>query len=88
MKQVSTDKLHYEPGETVLIKGSGFLANEQVTLQVRHHRTRRREVVNGKYKFDGLGYTPKLTTADTKTANCLATQLDNYNNGNPVALCP
>src|SRR4051812_14640907 len=34
---VSTDKLHYEPGQTVLIKGAGFQANEQVTLQVRHH---------------------------------------------------
>ncbi len=45
-------------------------------------------LLNGKYKFDGLTYSPKLTTADANTANCLATQLDNYNNGNPVALCP
>ena len=45
-------------------------------------------LLNGKYKFNGLTYTPKLTTADTNTANCLATQLDNYNNGNLVALCP
>ncbi|MCA1576138.1 MAG: hypothetical protein LC794_02085, partial [Acidobacteria bacterium] len=37
---VSTDKLHYEPGETVLIKGSGFRPNERVTLQVRHHDRR------------------------------------------------
>ncbi|HET7113714.1 MAG TPA: hypothetical protein VFI57_08725, partial [Pyrinomonadaceae bacterium] len=37
---MSTDKLHYEPGETVLIKGSGFKPNEQVTLQVRHHDLR------------------------------------------------
>jgi|GEM_PF-1121900 len=45
-------------------------------------------LLNGKYKFNGLTYTPKLTTADTNTANCLATQLDNYNNGRPVGLCP
>ncbi len=45
-------------------------------------------LLNGKYKFNGLTYTPKLTSADTNTANCLATQLDNYNNGNLVSLCP
>ncbi len=45
-------------------------------------------LLNGKYKFDGLTYTPKLTTADANTANCLGTQLDNYNNGRPVSLCP
>ena len=45
-------------------------------------------LLNGKYKFDGLTYTPKLTTADSNIANCLATQLDNYNNGRPVAMCP
>ena len=37
---VSTDKLHYEPGETVLIKGSGFKPNEKVVLQIRHHDRR------------------------------------------------
>jgi hypothetical protein len=45
-------------------------------------------LLNGKYKFNGLTYTPKLTTADANTANCLATQLDNYNNGRPTGLCP
>ena len=45
-------------------------------------------LLNGKYKFNGLTYTPKLTTADANLANCLATQLDNYNNGRPVGLCP
>jgi hypothetical protein len=45
-------------------------------------------LLNGKYKFDGLTYSPKLTTADANAANCLATQLDNYNNGRPVSLCP
>ncbi len=45
-------------------------------------------LLNGKYKFNGLTYSPKLTTADSNTANCLATQLDNFNNGNPVSLCP
>ena len=45
-------------------------------------------LLNGKYKFNGLTYSPKLTTADTNLANCLAIQLDNYNNGNPVGLCP
>jgi hypothetical protein len=33
-----------------------------------------------KYSFTGLGYTPKLTTADATLANNLATQLDQYNN--------
>src|SRR5829696_8779249 len=37
---VLTDKLHYEPGETVLIKGSGFSPDERVVLQVRHHDRR------------------------------------------------
>ena len=32
------------------------------------------------YKFDGNGYTPKLTTADANLANSLATTLDKYNN--------
>lgn len=45
-------------------------------------------LLNGKYKFNGLTYSPKLTAADMNTANCLATQLDNYNNGRPVSLCP
>src|SRR5688572_19061302 len=52
---VSTNKLHYEPGETVLIKGSGFQPNEQVTLQVRHH-DRREEV--------GPAYDPWNVAAD------------------------
>jgi hypothetical protein len=33
-----------------------------------------------KYKFDGNGYTPKLTSADATLANSLATSLDKYNN--------
>src|SRR5215203_1805561 len=37
---VSTDKLHYEPGETVSITGAGFRENERVILQVRHHDRR------------------------------------------------
>lgn len=45
-------------------------------------------MLNGKYKFDGLTYSPKLTTADANLANCLATQLDNYNNDRPVSACP
>jgi hypothetical protein len=45
-------------------------------------------LLNGKYKFNGATYTPKLTTADASTANCLATQLDNYNNGRTATLCP
>src|SRR5215213_1281441 len=52
---VSTDKLHYEPGETVLIKGSGFRPSEGVTLQVRHH-DRRVEV--------GPAYDPWAVYAD------------------------
>jgi hypothetical protein len=46
-----------------------------------------RSIQVAQYKFNGLTYSPKLTTADANTANCLATQLDNYNNGNPVSLC-
>jgi hypothetical protein len=42
----------------------------------------------GKYGFNGLTYNPKLSSSDTSLANCLATQLDNYNNGRPVSLCP
>jgi hypothetical protein len=45
-------------------------------------------LLNGKYKFDGKTYSPKLTTADTNLANCLATQLDNYNNDRPANSCP
>jgi hypothetical protein len=33
-----------------------------------------------KYKFDGNGYTPKLTSADATLANSLGTTLDKYNN--------
>jgi len=40
-------------------------------------------VLLGKYKFDGNGYTPKLTNADANTMNNLATTLDNYNNNRP-----
>jgi hypothetical protein len=45
-------------------------------------------LLNGKYKFNGETYTPKLTTAHTNLANCLAKQLDNYNNNRPVSNCP
>jgi uncharacterized repeat protein (TIGR01451 family) len=45
-------------------------------------------LLDGKYAFNGLTYSPKLTTADTNLANCLATQLDNYNNDRPVSSCP
>lgn len=41
----------------------------------------------GKYGFDGLTYSPKLSSADTAKANCLATQLDNYNNDRSVNSC-
>jgi hypothetical protein len=33
-----------------------------------------------KYSFNGLGYSPKLTSADANLANQLATTLDKYNN--------
>jgi hypothetical protein len=45
-------------------------------------------LLDGKYSFNGATYTPKLTAADTTLANCLATQLDNYNNGRTVSACP
>jgi uncharacterized repeat protein (TIGR01451 family) len=41
----------------------------------------------GKYGFNGLTYSPKLSSADTAKANCLATQLDNYNNDRSVSTC-
>jgi hypothetical protein len=44
-------------------------------------------LLNGKYQFNGDTYTPKLTAADSTLANCLATQLDNYNNDRPVSSC-
>jgi hypothetical protein len=45
-------------------------------------------VLNGKYMFTGNGYTGKLTSADTSLANCLATQLENYNSNRTVGTCP
>jgi hypothetical protein len=45
-------------------------------------------LLDGKYKFDGDTYTPKLSSSDTTKANCLATQLDNYNNDRLVSTCP
>ncbi len=42
----------------------------------------------GKYGFNGLTYSPKLSSADATRANCLATQLDNYNNNRQVSTCP
>src|ERR1051325_3011947 len=33
---VSTDKADYRPGSTVQISGSGFAANDTITLQVVH----------------------------------------------------
>ncbi|HEY2939866.1 MAG TPA: hypothetical protein VGJ27_08640 [Gaiellaceae bacterium] len=44
--------------------------------------------LNGKYGFNGNTYSPKLTSADATKANCLATQLDNYNNDRAVSTCP
>ena len=44
-------------------------------------------VLNGKYAFNGLTH-GTLTAADTTKANCLATQLDNYNNNRAVSTCP
>ena len=42
----------------------------------------------GQYGFNGNTYSPTLSSADASTANCLATQLDNYNNDRPVSTCP
>src|SRR5690242_13505176 len=38
--RVATDKLAYQPGDTVFITGAGFSPNERVTLQIRHHDLR------------------------------------------------
>jgi hypothetical protein len=43
--------------------------------------------LNGTYAFDGLTH-GNLSAAATTKANCLATQLDNYNNDRPVSVCP
>ncbi len=45
-------------------------------------------LLDGKYQFNGLSYTPKLTSSDTSLANCLATQLNNYNNDLATSSCP
>ncbi len=42
----------------------------------------------GKYSFNGLTYSPKLSSADNTRAQCLATQLNNYNNDLAVSTCP
>ncbi|MCB0212487.1 MAG: right-handed parallel beta-helix repeat-containing protein [Anaerolineae bacterium] len=42
----------------------------------------------GQYGFNGLNYSPKLSSADASTATCLAEQLDNYNNNRSVDTCP
>lgn len=45
-------------------------------------------LLDGKYQFNGNSYTPtSLTAADKTKANCLATQLDNYNNDRAVSGC-
>lgn len=33
---VTTDKLDYAPGETVMITGTGFLSNETIVLEIEH----------------------------------------------------
>jgi uncharacterized repeat protein (TIGR01451 family) len=45
-------------------------------------------LLNGKYMFNGITYTKPISAADVSLANCLATQLDNYNNGRTVSNCP
>ena len=44
-------------------------------------------LLNGKYLFDGKTHTA-MTAAHISKANCLAKQLDNYNNNRPVSNCP
>ena len=51
---VQTDKFDYQPGETALIAGGGFLPGEVVRLQVLH--------ANG--KTDGVGHDPFSTLTD------------------------
>jgi hypothetical protein len=36
----------------------------------------------------GVSYSPKLSAGDASTSTCLATQLDNDNNGRPDSTCP
>ena len=45
-------------------------------------------LLNGAHSFDGNTYSPKLSAAETSKANCLATQLDNYNNDRSISTCP
>jgi hypothetical protein len=42
----------------------------------------------GAYAFDGLSYSPGLSSSDARTAACLATQLDNYNRNRAATTCP
>src|SRR5262249_21218917 len=51
---VQTDKFDYQPGESALITGTGFLPREVVTLEVAH--------VSG--LEDGLGHLPFTTVSD------------------------
>ena len=54
---VSTDQPDYAPGSTVYITGSGFAANETVTLQVLH--------VGGGDDLTSPAHQPWTVTADS-----------------------
>ena len=61
---------------------AGAAQNDATTSNIQ-----RAVMLLGAYAFDGLSYSPGLSTGDARTATCLATQLDNYNNG-AVTTCP
>jgi hypothetical protein len=62
---------------------AGAVTNGTTTINIQ-----RGVLLLGQYGFNGLTYSPKLSSADASTATCLATQLDNYNNNRPVNTCP
>src|SRR5829696_1498355 len=55
---VSTDKNDYAPGETVQISGSGFAANEPVTLLVVHISSAGLKAATTESIADHEGHTP------------------------------
>jgi len=85
-KKMSSDPLFNMAAQLVAAEANRFMGAAVSGVTITN--IDRAVLLLGKYKFNGLPYTPKLSTADANLANCLATQLDNYNNNRPVSSCP
>jgi hypothetical protein len=91
-KKMSSDPLFNMTAQLVAAQLNYFAGSAKSGTTTTN--VNRAVVLNGKYQFNGgtagngQGYVGKLSSADTSTANCLATQLDNYNNDRPVSSCP